>query len=388
MRPATWICTLSVLLTTCFHTSRADEPPRNNGPLDDPASFPLAVWLQSPDRAQAYHDIGINTYVALWQGPTAEKLDTLDHAGMRLICEPSASALAFKKRPTIVAWMHGDEPDNAQPSPDQKGYGPPITPQAIRAEYERIRKADPSRPVMLNLGQGVAWDGWYGRGTRTNHPEDYREYARGGDILSFDIYPASHDHEEIAGKLWYVPFGVDRLREWSGAGKPVWTCIETTRISNLKREPSVDEVRSEVWMALIHGARGLIYFCHQFQPEFIEAGLLARPEMARAVRQINRQVLELAPALHSPDVSGATVASSDPKVPIDFVYKRQGPTAYVFAVAMRPGATTAQFTVPDPAHTSVEVLGEGRTIPVTRGAWSDRFDTPYQVHLYRLTASP
>ena len=24
---------------------------------------------------------------------------------------------------------------------------------------------------MLNLGQGVAWDGWYGRGTRTNHPE-------------------------------------------------------------------------------------------------------------------------------------------------------------------------------------------------------------------------
>ena len=75
-----------------------------------------------------------------------------------------------------------------------------------------MRKADPDRPVMLNLGQGVAWDGWYGRGVRTNHPEDYAEYAKGCDIASFDIYPACHDNAEVAGKLWYVARGVDRLQ--------------------------------------------------------------------------------------------------------------------------------------------------------------------------------
>ena len=34
-------------------------------------------------------------------------------------------------------------------------------------------------------------------------------------------------------------------------------------------------------MALIHGARGIIYFAHEFKPKFIEAGLLADEEMAR-----------------------------------------------------------------------------------------------------------
>ena len=89
---------------------------------------------------------------------------------------------------------------------------------------------------MLNLGQGVAWDGWYGRGVRTNHPEDYPEYVKGCDIVSFDIYPACHENKEVAGKLWYVPKGVDRLRQWTGGRKDVWCCIETTRIDNSDRK--------------------------------------------------------------------------------------------------------------------------------------------------------
>ena len=90
--------------------------------------------------------------------------------------------------------MHGDEPDNAQSLGEGKGYGPPILPEKIVESYERIRAADPTRPVLLNLGQGVAWDGYYGRGVRTNHPEDYPEYVKGCDIASFDIYPVAHDN--------------------------------------------------------------------------------------------------------------------------------------------------------------------------------------------------
>src|SRR5947207_10663119 len=60
-----------------------------------------------------------------------------------------------------------------------KGYGPPVSPATVVADYERIKRADPSRPVLLNLGQGVAWDQYIGRGTRRNHPEDYPEYLKG-----------------------------------------------------------------------------------------------------------------------------------------------------------------------------------------------------------------
>ena len=349
----------------------------------EPVRFPLAVWLQSPANAERYRAIGINNYVALWRGPTKEQLDLLDRAGMRLFCAQTEQSLRFLDRPTIVGWMHGDEPDNAQSLGTGKGYGPPIAPAAIVADYRKIRQADPTRPVMLNLGQGVAWDGWYGRGVRTNHPEDYAEYVKGCDIASFDIYPACHENAAIAGKLWYVPRGVDRLRRWAGAGKTVWCCIETTGIDNIKRKAAPRQVRSEVWMALIHGAGGIIYFAHQFKPRFIEAGLLADAAMAREVGAINAQIQVLAPVLKSPDEAGASVSSSTDRIPIDFVVKRHAGRTYLFAVAMREGETTATFKLPKSAPARVEVLGEDRVIESRGGVWSDRF-RDYGVHLYRI----
>ena len=238
---------------------------------------------------------------------------------------------------------------------------------------------------MLNLGQGVAWDGWYGRGVRTNHPEDYPEYLKGCDIASFDIYPASHEKKEIAGNLWYVPQGVDRLRRWSEGKKDVWCCIETTGIDNADRSRRRSRSGRRCGWPWSTGPRGIIYFAHQFKPKFIEAGLLADEAMARGVADINRQVRELAPVLNAPDVTdGASVASSKEGVPVDFVVKRHAGGTYLFSVAMRDGETTATFTVPGTGDARVEVLGEGRTIEAVGGRWEDRF-TGYQVHLYKIT---
>jgi hypothetical protein len=384
MRMRSWRHGLAVLILAAAGAARADDGPYPKGFPKSPGFFPIAVWLQAPANAERYKAIGINTYVGLWRGPTEEQLDELDAAGILLVCGQNERSLRFKDRPTIVGWMHGDEPDNAQSLGEGRGYGPPIPPATIVKSYETLKANDPDRPVLLNLGQGVAWDGWYGRGVRTNHPEDYPEYLKGCDIASFDIYPASHDNKEIAGKLWYVPKGVDRLRRWTGGRKDVWCCIETTRISNPDRKPTPEQVRSEAWMALIHGANGIIYIAHQFKPQFIEAGLLADEAMARAVADLNRQVLELAPALNSPDVEGvATVASSEEGVPIDFAVKRHGGRTYLFAVAMRDAEATATFRLPGAGEARVEVLGEGRTIEAVGGTWDDHFKG-YQVHLYRI----
>ena len=64
-----------------------------------------------------------------------------------------------------------------------------MPPQVIIDGYKAMVAADATRPVYLNLGQGVAADTWYGRGNRTNHPEDYPLDSQGADILSFDTYP-------------------------------------------------------------------------------------------------------------------------------------------------------------------------------------------------------
>jgi hypothetical protein len=346
--------------------------------------FPIAVWLQQPSNAKQYQKLGFNLYVGLWQGPTAAQLAALKAAGMPVICEQNSVGLTNENNDIIVGWMHGDEPDNAQSLGQGKGYGPPIEPRRVVADYQKLVLTDPSRPVLLNLGQGVAWDGWYGRGVRTNHPEDYPAYLEGCDIASFDIYPAVHEKAEVAGKLEFVARGVDRLREWGKGQRIVWNCIECTRIANVNVKPTPVQVRSEVWMALIHGSQGLIYFVHQFMPTFIEAGLLADAEMAAAVGDINRQISGLAPVLNSPTLAGAvSVTSSDAKAPIDIMVKWDHEATYVFAVGMRNHTATATFVCKQTKAARAEVIGENRTIELADGVFSDEF-APYSVHLYRL----
>ena len=177
MRPI--ILLISLCLTFAsgpFALAEANFSPRSAKPFSDPNYFPLAVWLQSPSRASEFRKAGINTYVGLWRGPTERQLADLKSAGMYVICHQNAAALAHLSEPTIIGWMHGDEPDNAQSKGQGQGYGPPILPEKIIADYQKIRAADPSRPVMLNLGQGLAYDNYIGRGVRRNHPEDYPEY--------------------------------------------------------------------------------------------------------------------------------------------------------------------------------------------------------------------
>jgi hypothetical protein len=356
-----------------------------NGPPTGADFFPVAVWLQNPTNAARYKAAGINLYVGLWKGPTEEQLAELKRHELRVICSQNAVGLRHRDDATIVGWMHGDEPDNAQSRGRGKGYGPPVLPLNVIEDYQKVKKADPSRPVLLNLGQGVAWDRYVGRGTRTNHPEDYPEYVKGCDIVSFDIYPACHEHREGAGKLWLVAEGVSRLRKWTEDRKVVWNCIECTRISNPHAKATPQQVRAEVWMSLVRGSRGLIYFVHQFQPQFLEASLLADEAMLARVTETNQQIRRLAPVLNTPSVAdGVVVTSSPAEVSVEAVVKRHGGAAYVFAVGMRDGKATATFTVAGmKGRARAEVIDEGRSLDVSDGVFRDTFQ-PWDVHLYRI----
>ncbi|MCS7180563.1 MAG: hypothetical protein NZ891_04350, partial [bacterium] len=279
------------------------------------------------------------------------------------------------KNSIIVGWMHQDEPDNAQALPDKSGYGPPIPPEKIIKDYQELKQKDPTRPILLNLGQGVAWDGWYGRGIRTNHPEDYPEYIKGCDIVSFDIYPVAHTEKEIQGELWYVGYGVERLVKWSEGKKIVWNCLECTNIgSTTKANPY--QIRAEAWMSIINGSRGFIWFVHVFQPKFIEPGILAEEnkENMEAVKSINKEVTELAPIINSPDLEGLKITTTDPNVIVKGVLKNYKDEYYIFAVSMRENPTEAKFEIPENIKLKgeVEVLKENRKIKLINNTFTDK----------------
>jgi len=367
-----------------------------HGPPADASYFPLAVWLQEPANAPRYKAAGINVYVGLWEGPTEQQLSDLTRMGMPVICEQNAVGLAHKNDPIIVGWMHGDEPDNLQdgtdPKTGKKSYGPPVPPASVVREYQSLRAKDPTRPVMLNLGQGVANDEWRGRGADAKL-DVYPDYIKGADIVSFDVYPVTNiGKPDGENYLWYVAKGVDRLVKWSGGGRIVWNALECTHIDNPTAKPTPAQLRAEVWMSLVHGSRGIIYFVHEFKPRSSDHALLDDPPMLAAVTGINAQIRRLAPVLNSRTVEGAvTVTSSSEKVPIDVMVKRQGDSIYVFAVGMRNAPTTGSFSLPAlPSEAQVRVLDENRALVARNGKFTDAFKA-YDVHLYQVrvpTAEP
>jgi hypothetical protein len=210
--------------------------------------------------------------------------------------------------------------------------------------------------------------------------------VRGADIVSFDVYPVADLHRpDGAQLLWYVAKGLDRLALWTGGRQRIWNCIECTHINNPQAKATPHQVRAEVWMSLVHGSRGLIYFVHQFQPRFNEHALLDDPEMLAAVTAINGQIRELAPVLNGPNVPGiASVRSSKADIPIDLATRQHGKTTYVFTVAMRNSSARGAFEIKGLAPQAMaEVLGEQRRITIKEGRFEDDFG-PYDVHLYTI----
>jgi len=208
----------------------------------------------------------------------------------------------------------------------------------------------------------------------------YAAYAEGGDILGFNDYAVN-----VGDPIETVAGGVDNLFAWSGRRKPVIAVLEASNYNDTTR-PTPAQIKAEVWMAIVHGAMGIQYFCHRFKPTFSEIDCLEDAPARGGLSEINARIAGLAPALNGPSVAnGVTTTSSHADVPIDTMVKRYGGATYLFAVAMRGTPTTATFTLrgfPDVA--SAEVLDEARTIAVTGARFADDF-APYGVHLYRLT---
>jgi hypothetical protein len=354
------------------------------GPPANPNFFPIGVWLQSAVNAQEFENIGVNMFIGFYGDLDAASMTTFASLKMPVVPTQNSVGLTSPQRSWIWGWDQVDEPDNAQAN-GSGGYGPCISPSTLVTSYNSIKASDTKSPVFLNFGQGASVTNYNGRGSCTGNTAYYPQAIAAGDIISFDIYPVA----DYNGQLELVPQGVDNLKTWvtqcNCGTKPVWNFIETTPFDG-GTTPTPAQIQSEVWMSLIHGSQGIMYFVHVLSPTFREDGIFNYPSSVQAVTSIDAQITSLAPVLNSATVTGdAQVSSSASGVTIDMMEKNFGGSKYVFAVARANSSTNGTFTVPGNPTATVTVLGESRTIAMTNGKFQDSF-AAYAVHLYQFNS--
>ncbi len=250
-----------------------------------PPPFVIAIWYPPAASMPLWKARGVNTVIGYEHQSNRVSMDEWTEAaaanGMFIIRQPRPNLADDLNEPYLLGWMHVDEPDLKK-----------VEPSVLADEYAAWKKAAPKMPVFLSVsGGGILF--------RKTPRVVYEQYFETADWIANDFYP-------ITG--WNQPTWIPRLgeaielcRKLSG-GKPQFAFIETSSQQlawNPKETRGVtpDELRAEIWHAVIHGVKGIIYFPQQFNPFVYDA--TPSPVSVELARQ-NRLLTDLAPVLGLP----------------------------------------------------------------------------------------
>ena len=142
------------------------------------------------------------------------------------------------------------------------------------------------------------------------------------------------------------------------------------------RAPNRQEGRCMTYLGLVHGAKGLIYWCYydmRVLPQY--------EEMWAWMKEIGQEVKTLTPVLLSPDDLGP-IAFSPADAPMHTRVKVWNGTCYLMAVNAERKPCTVTFSPDCALPGEISVMFENRTVKTAGGSFSDSFK-PLEVHVYQ-----
>jgi len=376
---ARWIIRVFVALLPVV-TSVAQERPLPHATPRRPATQPavprfiIGVFQQPVGSFDSWKVRGVNT-LAGYEGESGSRrisnhdwTEAAAAKGFFYIKQPGEDLELEAKDPNLLGWMHSDEPDVRKPPADPKG---------LVEQYREWKKAGPSVPVFVNFSGGNVLGGKVSR-------EVYQEYMKGADWVGNDFYAVTGYNRP--DWLWKVGAAVDSLREWSG-GKPQFAVIECSaqRLSwtpKNTRGVTADEFRAEVWHAVIHGVKGVIYFPQQIGEGFRYDAVTQKVALEMVV--VNKRLTELGAVLSSE--MNPHVASAKPQAaaPMEIGWRISGGRLYLIALNFSDDFVKGQHIKLGVEMGSVKSLWETRMPEVKSGEITDDFG-PYEVRVYDVS---
>jgi len=353
----------------------ASPPARDAGtapPLFLDGFFPIAADYQLPASFERWKRRGINTVIRVPHGDgVGEWTNEANRLGLRMIREPRDDISADVRERHLIAWSGQDEPELHRL--------PPSTVADFRA---RLHRADPDRPFFINFWGGavVSSSDPYCNGPGDGSDERcYPSYIDSADWVDGDIYPVNR----YTGDLSLVGRMVDKLQRWSGR-RPVFAYIETSDFDGDGVGPTARQFRGEIWHAIVHGARGLLYFAVRLSSDGCCSDYDATPtDVADAMTRHHALVTRLAPVLQAPiDPDDLGIAVDEP---LEATWRAVPEGRYFivlnFSDSDRRGRS---MHVRHTSARSADVIGESRSVRIAEdGTMVDDFG-PYEPHVYRI----
>ncbi len=362
--------------------------------------FPIGVWFESVLQASdiaADRGVGLNTYVQLTEDSNLALVRSSGLHALPSVVAPSSSGFVVSDE--VDMWAGGG---NSTWTGRFQGEGVICDPAGSECGYtvqDALVKQFPPRALLYsNYGKGVTFhlknpqaaqfvngyqdvvsadNYWFTDPYICSHVEGGAVFAGGRDLSDAECRTGAH-----------YGWTVERVRSLvqPAGSKPVWAFVEVghpfSESNSLTISPA--QFRSAVWSSIVHGARGIVYFNHNFGGQCQTQHVL-RDECGDAIRPtvtaVNQLITKLAPALNTGSITGLITASSKD---VDFFAKASAGHFYVFAVSARPGSQSVTFAVRCGAPSQAEVMDENRSLVITNNTFTDTFSDANAVHIYRL----
>ncbi len=236
--------------------------------------------------------------------------------------------------------------------------------------YTDLAAADPYHPVLVAIGR----------------KEAIERYADASDIVVVAPTPVPAWPMAMVGE--YVAAARHAVQDH----KPVWACVQTCghaaygprpSTDRLSRPPSREEMRCMVFLALIHGARGICFETYELMSGGAASAFsLPRdcPDLWEAVVDTALQLRELERALVGPF---PLPAAADDGAVHAAVLGSQGERLLIAANALPQGVETT-IRLPAGVSGTPRVLFDTRPpVAAQAGSVRERF-LPLEVRIYRL----
>ncbi len=275
-------------------------------------------------------------------GGVGSKIDSIsdEEKRFRLINEIEI----FRDHPALLAWYISDEPN---------GYKTP--PETIEEIYKTVKRLDPWHPVTVVI---------------TAPFMQAKKYTGALDILMADPYPLPELPASFVGDI------TGQLKELVIGKKPLWIVPQAFGGGEIwKREPTIQEIRSMTWQAIIKGAAGIQYFVRQ--------GLNYFPKSAAVWGECGRiavEVAELTPWLLSDEATLPVNCSSQNVIVSSRMHAGQ---LIVMAVNRKNEPVSNSIRIKGINNTRARVLFENRYLTVSGGVITDQI-APFGSQIYLI----